>query len=136
MQKPIGAPCLQLVVCSLVLAWVLIGCKENHSKNDTILRQNITGTWTYSTNSTECRIVINPSGVFSTVATNMNVPKEFIYEGKWKVLDNFMIVTLTKTSQPKFEPVGRIERFQIIRLTKTELIYQEEDGQVISLTRE
>jgi hypothetical protein len=136
MQKRIELPCIRLVICSLVLAWALIGCTSNGFKHSTTLHKDIVGTWAYSTNSTQCTIVIDPDGTFSTIATNVDIPKEFMYEGKWEVLDNFLITTLTKTSQPKFEPVGRIDRYQIIRLTKTEMIYREEkEGQVISLKR-
>lgn len=95
--------------------------------------------WAYNSNSTQCTIVLDSNGSFRTTVTNTS--KQFSYEGKWEISNGILITTLTNTSEPKYEPPGRIDRFKILRLDESELVYKDEDkgdsnGQIISLKRQ
>ena len=47
--------------------------------------------------------------------------KEFSYEGTWDVKDGVLTLTYVKTSEPKSMPVGKLERWPIIRADDREL---------------
>jgi len=63
------------------------------------------------------------NGNFVHKSTNpwANGSKEFSYEGTCQLQHEILIFTYTKTSEPKYMPVGKVERCQIIRAEEEEL---------------
>ena len=95
------------------------------SPTDAKLREKLLGTWTWG-GEPEGSAGVNtlaPDGKFVSSSTNRwsSGSREFAYEGTWQVKDGILHLTYTKTSEPKDMPVGRIERYKIIRIDAEEL---------------
>ena len=64
-------------------------------------------------------------GTFVSKSTNRwtGGSKQFSYEGTWEIKDGVLAFTNVKTSEPKFMPVGKLDRLQIIRADDRELAF-------------
>jgi hypothetical protein len=109
---------VKLVLSILTFCMLLVACRRS-SPTDSALRQKIVGTWQISYGVT----ILAANGNFVCKATNRwsTGSKEFSYEGTWQLQDGILIFTYTKTSEPKYMPVGKVERCQVIRAEEQEL---------------
>src|SRR5882724_12090062 len=116
---------VKLVLSILTLCMLLVACRRS-SPADSALRQKIVGTW-------EMPRKDGASVGFTTFAANGNFvhkstnrwatgSKEFSYEGTWQLQDGILIFTYKKTSEPKYMPVGKVERCQVIRAEDRDLV--------------
>ena len=117
---------VKLVLSILTFCMLLVACRRS-SPADSALHQKIVGTWAWTP------VEAQTSGGVTTFAANGNFvfkgtnrwatgAKEFSYEGTWQIQDGILIFTLTKTSEPKYMPVGKVDRCKIIRADDRDLM--------------
>ena len=127
------------IYCHFLIFLLFMFCNNTSAQlpKDSELQQKILGAWQGTNSSFTGIITIYPKGVFNTRVTynaDVGKPQGDEMEGKWQIRDGYVIYTITKTTRPADQPVGDIERYKIIRLSETDLIYKDEQrGQVISL---
>jgi hypothetical protein len=59
-----------------------------------------------------------------------------VYDGNWRIKNGYLVITLTNTTRPKSEPVGRSTQYKLIDITNNAVSFEDEwMGQVVSWTR-
>lgn len=123
----------------LSLLLLVCGPLRAVAQSDFDLRRSISGTWFGTNSSFSGTTTIRADRTFATRVTYNPPaygPKSVEIDGRWQILDGYLIYTVTKTTEPEDEPVGHVDRYKIIRLNGTELTYKDEErDQVISLKR-
>lgn len=113
-----------LLFASLLL---FAGC----NRRDADLRQHIAGTWTRDS----FEMTLSAEGSFVSRWTHST--SSLIYQGTWTVRDGGVVSTITNCiahGTTNFEAVGSVERWAIVRLDRSDLVWSNE-GQTISLKR-
>jgi hypothetical protein len=104
---------------------LLIACRRS-SSGDSALRQKIVGTWGWTPEGRTSGGVttFSANGNFVSKSTNRwaTGSKEFSYEGTWRIQDGILISAYTKTSEPKYMPIGKVDRCQVIRAEDRDLV--------------
>jgi hypothetical protein len=123
-----GFMCLMLTAC---------GRKETPPvSEDARLSQIIVGTWVKIEGHSKLTNCFRADGSDSLAAyiTKSNDVEAFNYEGTWLITNTNVVFTLTKSSEPKLQPVGTVARAHIIQLDAERLVYNL-DGQIIAWNR-
>ncbi len=110
----------------LALSLLLTAC----SQRDTLLGQQIAGTWTREGAST---VTITPGGGFYVISRKPDHTNFFA--GTWQVRGGIFVMTMT--NGPAFNGnalAGTIDRYRIIHVDNHQFVCEEE-GQTITLTR-
>jgi hypothetical protein len=132
------------------LCLTFVGCGQKvapANTEDARLTQQIVGTWTLTVTSDiqhsngfkatfKATNYFTADGNYSFVGdlVQSNVNKTFNYDGTWLVTNRDLVFTLTKSSEPKVQPVGMVIRAHIIQLDAGRMVYNL-DGQTIALDR-
>ena len=120
----------------IILAIGAAGCGPGHaghaSSADNALLHEIVGLWIFADGHGV--VTIRPNGTFSTEATNQL--KKFAYKGTWGISNGNLLMCLTESSEPQFQPVGQTNRPQILKLnTDTLVLFDPLLGQTNTLHR-
>ena len=104
---------------------VLVNACHRPASNDRTLGAELVGTWRWAagTQGGGGATVLGADGKFVSKSTNRwaSGSKEFSYEGRWDVKDGILTFSYLKTSEPKYMPVGKSDRMEIIRVDEREL---------------
>lgn len=108
----------------MLLSVVLTACNQSVS-GDNDLHRKLVGTWVWAIGAQGGGGVttLAADGSFISKSTNRwtGGSKEFRYEGKWKAGEGVLTLTCLKTSEPEHIPVGKLDRFKIVRADNREL---------------
>jgi hypothetical protein len=109
--------------------------------SDTEIRQRVVGTWIvdlHPANGASIKgtvTIVSDSKFITRAAVTIGDKKqEMNYEGIWQAKDGFLIETITKSSS-KTARVGAVTRDKIIRVDDQELVYQTEQGKIVTRKR-
>ena len=106
----------------IILAVAGSGCGRGragqHSSGDEVMRQQVVGSWNFANGYGV--LTLKPDGSFSSQATNQS--KKFAYAGTWGVSSGELVMCLTKSSEPQFQPLGQTNRLKILELTRDSLV--------------
>jgi len=107
----------------IILAISAGGCDPGRAKqpssDDEAVRHEIVGSWSFENGHGV--VTVRPNGTFSTEATNP--VKKFAYKGTWCISNGELLMCLTDSSEPQFQPVGQTNRFRILELSSTRLVH-------------
>jgi hypothetical protein len=108
---------------AFILAIGSTGCGPGHAGQrpsaDDTLRHNIVGSWRFADG--DGVLMVRPNGTFSSDASNQ--VKKFAYKGTWGISNGELLMCLTDSSEPQFQPVGQTNRLRILELSSTTLVH-------------
>lgn len=138
-----GASFIMLAGLAVSLSIVQCAKKVDHVMTDTEIHQKMVGIWIIDSTwpgpvpaKVDGTMNLAVDGKFFGVAifAIANDKRPVVCEGNWQVKEGVLIETVTKSSS-KIIRVGAISRDKIIRVNKHELIFQTEQGGVVTRKR-
>jgi hypothetical protein len=90
--------------------------------SDSDIRRKIIGTWGVDQNDRHARTTFMTNGTSQSTnwVTGRQILNAVSYsEGAWEIKDGFLIETVTKTTNPRLDPLDTVWRAKIISLTET-----------------
>ena len=132
-RRPLGygVTALFLALIALSASTACVGHNRSRAvRSDQKLHQGIAGAWRFD------RGVLKflEDGRFVSNATNA-WHEEYAYQGNWSVSNGIVAMHLTQSGAPGMFPVGSTDRFTVLRLDSSTLIWVRDDGETNSLKR-
>lgn len=122
----------------------LSGCSNKDSVNeDAEYRQRILGNW-FQTQRFSTEVIIEreftyrPDGTYESYAKRFDKEQVYKYQtkGRWKIENGILSYTILDSTHPRI-PVGYKSRSRIVRISNTEKVVQDANGQrIVSNRRE
>jgi hypothetical protein len=122
-----------LLVPVAIMAGLTMGCAPDRQLDGELARL-LVGTWTMRIDSKEAVIAsasftYAASGQFTSEGT-LAIIGPMVCEGKWSVVDGFLITEVTSSSHSEIIPVGDISKDRILKLDARVLETRNEDREI------
>lgn len=130
----------------MVIALLVMGYSNDsraaQRQSDADITQKIVGTWKVNETSlrgTSARgtVTIKKDGTLTSKSSYLrgDFHMDFDFAGKWQVTNGFLSETITASSNTNLCPLGSVALDKILTLDDQHLVYQAENGRIISRLR-